>query len=105
MVRVFLILSFFFQSMSHGRVKECWSDSSKACSLKGALELHTYPGRPGYEDIKKGDEAETGLYLKLDHPIVIHFKDWVDRKEISATEQVNLMQVAGEFSEKFYKIA
>ena len=84
---------------------ECWSDSSKPCSLTGSLELHTFPGRPGYQDIKKGDEAETGLYLKLDQPVTVHFKDWIDEKEVFATEQIMLMHIAGDFDDKFFKIA
>ena len=105
MIRFFLIGIFFIQSSVDANVKECWSDSSNPCLLTGSLEIHTYPGRPNYQDIKKGDEKETGLYLKLDQPIRIHFKDWVDGRESSTTEQVTLMQLAGEFSDKFYRIA
>ncbi len=105
MISFFLIFSFFLPTSSYANNKECWSDTSKSCSLSGSLELHTYPGRPGYQDIKKGDEAETGLYLKLDQPITIHFKDWIDEKEISATEQISLMHIAGEFNDKFFRIA
>ena len=34
-------------------------------SLTGTLERRTYPGRPDYESIKKGDEPETHFYMKL----------------------------------------
>jgi|GEM_PF-6303650 len=105
MIRFLLTLALFIQSISHGSVKECWSDASRSCLLTGSLEVHTYPGRPNYQDIKKGDEEETGLYLKLDQPVTIHFKDWVDGKETSAHEQVLLMHIAGEFSDRFFGIA
>jgi hypothetical protein len=29
----------------------------------------TFPGRPNYESIKRGDEAETGFYMALKIPI------------------------------------
>lgn len=29
----------------------------------------TFPGRPNYESIKRGDEAETGFYVSLKVPI------------------------------------
>ena len=105
MNRFFLIFSFFLPISSYASIKECWSDSPIPCSLVGSLELHTFPGRPNYQDIKKGDETETGLYLKLDQPISIHFKDWIDKKEISAIEQISLMHIAGEFDDKFFKVA
>jgi len=100
-----IILSFVFQNNSDAKSLECWSDSSQPCSLSGSLELQTFPGRPNYQDIKKGDEAEAGLYLKLDHPITIHFKDKIDHKEVSLTEQIVLMQIAGDFEDRFFKIA
>lgn len=38
-------------------------------SLFGTIERQTFPGRPGYESIKKGDEIERGWYLRLTKPI------------------------------------
>ena len=37
--------------------------------LTGSLTTQTFPGPPGYESIKSGDEPERGFYLKLDSPI------------------------------------
>lgn len=31
--------------------------------VAGTLERHTFPGRPNYESIAKGDEAESGFYM------------------------------------------
>ena len=105
MISFFLIFNFFLQVSSYANSIECWSDSSKSCLLSGSLELHTYPGRPNYQDIKKGDEAETGLYLKLDQPIIINFKDWIDKKEVLTNEKTSLMQIAGDFDDKFFRLA
>ena len=35
----------------------------------GLLERQTFPGRPNFESIANGDEAEVGFYLKLAEPI------------------------------------
>jgi hypothetical protein len=37
--------------------------------LTGRLERRTYPGRPNYESIERGDEPETGFYLNLSRQI------------------------------------
>jgi Domain of unknown function (DUF4431) len=37
--------------------------------IVGKLERHTFPGRPNYESIANGDEAENGFYLRLPHAI------------------------------------
>lgn len=37
--------------------------------LKGIIDIKVSPGPPNYEDIKKGDVAETGYYLKLEEPV------------------------------------
>jgi hypothetical protein len=105
MNRLVLLFSLLFQMTVYAVDKECSVDS-KSCVFTGSLELHTYPGLPNYEDIKKGDEAETGLYLKLDQPMVIRFIDYENKKEIPAKESISLMHIAGEFDEKrFFKLA
>jgi hypothetical protein len=85
--------------------KECWNESKKNCTLTGTLETQVYPGPPGYEDIKKGDAKEEGLYLRLDYPIIIHFKDW-ENKDALKTKSISLMQLAVQTHEEhFYNIA
>lgn len=74
------------------------------CVVSGTLEIQVFPGPPEYEDIKKGDAKEEGLYLRLDRPITIHFKDW-DKNDAPAVESISLMQIAGEFDDaRFYKL-
>ena len=96
-----LALSVLMASTSFAKDKECWNES-KECTLKGSLELHTFPN--GRSDRKGRDELETNLYLKLNPPIMVHFKDW-DNHDAPATELVTLMQIAGEFDQCLYKIA
>jgi hypothetical protein len=103
MSRFFLFFCLFLEAPVYAADKECPVDS-KVCAFTGSLELHTYPGLPNYTDIKKGDEAETGLYLKLDQPMNIHFMDG-DKNNVPTTESISLMQIAGDFDDHFFKIA
>lgn len=48
---------------------ECLKYEPTIVMLSGKLERRTYPGSPNYENIKKGDEPETGFYLLLKNPI------------------------------------
>ena len=76
MNKILIFITLLILSITVGASdKECSTDS-KECVFTGSLEKHTYLGSPNYKDIKKGDESETHLYLKLDQPMVIHFKDW-----------------------------
>ena len=81
--------------------QECWNES-KACSLAGSLELHTYPS--GRSNRKGEDELETQLYLKLDPPVTVHFKDF-DNHDAPTTELVTLMEIAGDFPYRLFKTA
>jgi hypothetical protein len=46
----------------------CIRTDKDTVALTGKLERRTYPGRPNYESVKSGDEAETGFYLVLRTP-------------------------------------
>jgi hypothetical protein len=46
-----------------GSAQPCLAYGPDTVRLTGTLRELTFPGPPNYEDIAKGDEAETGLYL------------------------------------------
>ena len=94
------LVSILYASNSFAE-QECWNES-KACSLAGSLELHTYPS--GRSNSKGEDELETQLYLKLDPPVTVHFKDF-ENNDKAATELVTLMEIAGEFPIRLFKTA
>jgi hypothetical protein len=99
-----LLFSVLFASTSFSNNQECWNES-KACIFSGTLETQIYPGPPGYENIKKGDAKEEGLYIRLDNPIMIHFRDW-EKKHAPATKSISLMQITTVFdTARFYKVA
>ena len=51
-------------------------------SLNGKLSAQIFPGRPNYESIKKGDESERAIILKLSSPICTnHGPDGFDAAE------------------------
>jgi hypothetical protein len=89
------LLSVLLASTTFASGTECWSES-KACTLAGSLELHTF--------LDGKDEPETNLYLKLNPSILVHFKDW-DHHDAPATEMVTLMEIAGDFDSRLFKIA
>ena len=90
-----ILLPVSLASAAFASDKECWNES-KACPLSGSLELHTF--------LDGKDEPETQLYLKLNPPIMIHFKDW-NNHDAPAKELVNLMEIAGEFDSRLFKVA
>ncbi len=54
---------------------ECLSYEPSVVSLSGELDRRTFPGRPNYEYINKGDEPETGFYLILESPVCVKGDD------------------------------
>ena len=62
--------------------------------LSGTVEQQTFPGLPNYENIKTGDEAEKGWYLRLDRPIdVVASKKDVD-PNAETEKDVKVMHLA-----------
>ena len=60
--------------------------------LSGVLRRETHPGRPNYESIESGDEAETGFYLHLRSAICTHAGNAEDASEL-ATDAVSRVQL------------
>ena len=49
----------------------CLAYGPDTVTLSGTLERRTYPGRPNYESVARGDEAETGFYLALPRSVCV----------------------------------
>lgn len=49
----------------------CVAYEPDTVTLSGSLERRTYPGRPNYESVARGDEAETGFYLVVNPPLCV----------------------------------
>ncbi len=64
--------------------------------LAGVIERQTFPGRPGYESIKNGDDIERGWYLRLLTPIDVE-ETKIDADPNSSTERnVKVLQLTWE---------
>lgn len=59
--------------------------------LEGTVEFQTFPGLPGYESIKNGDEIERGPYLRLKHPIDVAVVQ--NDNENEPVKNVKVMQI------------
>jgi len=63
-------------------------------TMSGKLERQTFPGRPNFEDIEKGDEPETGFYLLLPEPVCTIGDSKIDAtKSGVAYPQTNVLTV------------
>jgi hypothetical protein len=62
--------------------------------LRGTIELQTFPGRPGYESIQNGDEAERGWYLRLNQAIEVRKDDKDVDPNTSTEKNVKILQLA-----------
>jgi hypothetical protein len=65
-------------------------------SVIGTLEQHTYPGLPNFQSIARGDEPESGWYLRLATPLCITG----NLSEFNTTmASVRVVQVSGSSAE------
>ena len=64
-----LNLLFFSLFCSAAHAADCLKYEPEIVALSGTLHRATFPGRPNFESIADGDEAETGFYLTLAQPI------------------------------------
>jgi hypothetical protein len=74
---------------------ECLSEDRQV-NLKGFLSLETFPGRPNYMSIEKGDEPETGYYLNLSNPVCVQGLNYETGKSfpIDGIKKLQLVIVA-----------
>lgn len=82
----------------HAIDKECELEP-RICHLTGRLEIQSHPGPPNYEDIKKGDEEERGLYLRLDRPLTVHFEEEGKQKR----ESISVIHLTGDLKKKHFE--
>jgi len=70
---VLIILLFGVSFSMHGQLpRRCLSYEPPAVTLTGRITRKTFPGRPNYESIKKGDEPETYWILHLTQPVCLN---------------------------------
>ena len=77
----------------------CFHFEPAVTSISGILVSKTYPGPPNYEDIKKGDQPETGWYLKLAEPICLvgTLGDELNSEDVAGVSAVQLVLTHNEY--------
>jgi len=67
--RVFLKDAYNLDLLDTDARGACVGYEPDTVALTGQLSQRTYPGRPNYESVARGDEAETGFYVTVETPI------------------------------------
>ena len=62
--------------------------------LSGKIERQTFPGPPNYEDIKTGDQIETGWYLRLDEMIDVNTSKQDTDPNAESEKDIKVLQLA-----------
>lgn len=81
---------------------QCLEYEPKTVHLSGKLLREVHPGPPNYENIRKGDKAETIWVLRLSLPICVVATDDINVSEDDQKE-VQLVLDAGQFK-KYRKL-
>ncbi|HNJ77497.1 MAG: DUF4431 domain-containing protein [Rhodocyclaceae bacterium] len=69
----------------------CLEYSAAKVSITGTLKRLTFPGKPNFESIAQGDQAETGFYLSLKTPICT--SGAIDEPDSYPQRNVSLVQL------------
>jgi hypothetical protein len=69
----------------------CLKYEPETISVVSKLHRETFPGRPNFESIANGDEAETGFYLSLNAPICTVGGSEVDNVPFKSVSEVQLV--------------
>ncbi|MYN44716.1 DUF4431 domain-containing protein [Pseudoduganella sp. FT93W] len=69
----------------------CLQYQPETVVVTGTLHRATFPGRPNYESVANGDEAETGFYLSLDTPICTLSGTGADREAFDSVREIQLV--------------
>ncbi len=81
---------------------QCLEYEPKTVHLSGKLVREIHPGPPNYENIRKGDKAETIWVLRLSSPICVVAMDDINVREDDQKE-VQLVLAAEQFK-KYRKL-
>ena len=80
-------------SSAHGTGRACLRYEPDTVAIAGVLTRKTFPGRPNYESVKKGDEPETGFCLEVGVPLcTIASPDSADDNNVSLHD-IRLVQL------------
>jgi hypothetical protein len=92
-----LLIGFSLLILTLGSSAQCLEYEPSPVSLVGTIVRRTYPGRPNYESIKKGDEPERIWVIQLVKAICVSAKD--ENEAESNQSQVQLVLNEAQYKE------
>jgi hypothetical protein len=84
-----LLIGLGLLGFTSGLNAQCLEYDPRPVSLAGTIVRKTYPGRPNYESLKKGDEPETIWIIQLFEAICVSAND--ENEAESSQRQVQLV--------------
>lgn len=84
-------LLFFSLFCSAANAADCLKYEPEVVALNGTLHRATFPGRPNFESIADGDEAETGFYLTLKQTICTQGDGGPEREPHKGVREIQLV--------------
>jgi len=70
-LKLVVILFLLLQAFCLAEAEKSFHFDPAVVELVGKLEIQTFPGPPGYQSVKNGDQTERGWFLRLSEPITI----------------------------------
>lgn len=90
-----LFLSLF---CSAANAADCLKYEPATVALNGTLHRATFPGRPNFESIADGDEAETGFYLTLKQAICTQGDGGPEREPHKEVREIQLVLTPAQYA-------
>jgi hypothetical protein len=88
---IFALLLFAQADAALAKPGNCIKYEPESVTLTGKLHRETFPGRPNYESVASGDEAERGFYLSLESPICTVGDSGADRVAFESVLEIQLV--------------
>ena len=76
----------------------CLKYEPEQVALSGTLHRATFPGRPNFESIADGDEAETGFYLTLGQAICTEGNGDPEREPRKDVREIQLVLTPAQYA-------
>jgi len=91
-------LLFFSLFCPAAHAADCLKYEPDTVALSGTLHRATFPGRPNFESIADGDEAETGFYLTLKPAICTQGDGGPEREPHNDVREIQLVLTPAQYA-------
>ena len=93
-----LNLLLFSLFCSAANAADCLKYEPDVVALNGTLHRATFPGRPNFESVADGDEAETGFYLTLKQAICTQGNGDPEREPHKDVREIQLVLTPAQYA-------